>query len=50
MQLTKIQPSGLDSTKDYSVNKITVSGVDVLGNAPSGVVGVGTDGRIHISL
>jgi hypothetical protein len=32
---TRIQPTNLDSTLDYSVNKITVSGVDVLGYAQS---------------
>jgi hypothetical protein len=35
MPLTKIQPSGLDQTLNYSVNKITVSGVDVLNYAQS---------------
>lgn len=35
MSLTKIQPSGLDQTLNYSVNKITVSGVDVLNYAQS---------------
>ena len=35
MALTKIQPSGVDQTLDYSVNKLTVSGVDVLGYAQS---------------
>ena len=32
---TRIQPTNLDSTLDYSVNKITVSGVDVLNYAQS---------------
>jgi hypothetical protein len=35
MALTKIQPSGLDQTQDYSVHKLTISGVDVLGYAQS---------------
>jgi hypothetical protein len=35
MALTRIQPSGVDQTLDYSVHKLTVSGVDVLGYAQS---------------
>ena len=35
MPLTKVQPSGIDQTLNYSVNKITVSGIDVLGYAQS---------------
>ncbi len=32
---TKLQPANIDQTLDYSVNKITVSGVDVLNYAQS---------------
>lgn len=32
---TKIQPTNIDTTLNYSVNKLTVSGVDVLGYAQS---------------
>jgi hypothetical protein len=32
---TRLQPTNLDPTLDYSVNKITVSGVDVLNYAQS---------------
>jgi hypothetical protein len=32
---TKIQPTNIDATLDYSVHKLTVSGVDVLGYAQS---------------
>ena len=32
---TKIQPTNLDTSLNYSVNKLTVSGVDVLGYAQS---------------
>lgn len=32
---TKIQPTNLDSSLDYSVNKLSISGVDVLGYAQS---------------
>ena len=32
---TKIQPTNIDATLNYSVNKLTVSGVDVLGYAQS---------------
>lgn len=35
MALTRIQPSGIDQTLDYSVHKLTVSGVDVLSYAQS---------------
>jgi hypothetical protein len=43
MALTRVQPSGVDQTKDYSVNKLTVSGVDVLGYAQSAFLQANTD-------
>ncbi len=41
---TRIQPTNLDSTLDYSVNKITVSGVDVLEYAQSAFTKANTGG------
>lgn len=43
MALTRIQPSGVDQTLDYSVHKLTVSGVDVLGYAQSAFLQANTD-------
>lgn len=42
MALTKIQPSGIDSTKDYAVDQLTantvvVSGVNVLNQANTAI-------------
>lgn len=41
---TKLQPTNIDPTLDYSVNKITVSGVDVLGYAQSAFAKANTGG------